>query len=291
MDLREMKTFITVQQLGSFSKAAHKLGYTQAAVTVQIKNLERELNTKLFDRLNKQIRLTNEGEVFYKYSVHILNDVIEATEALACNYELQGSLSVGIIDSLCSTFLPNLLRQYHSKHKKVSVTVLNDTPAELFNRLNCGQLDFLYVLEEKIINSCYIKLLEIKEDVSFVCSSTHRLCNMPAMEIDEILNFPFILTEDNASYRKLLDLEMLKINKKIQPFIQAQNTDLICQMLIDNDYISFLPNFLVKDCLEKNILTTLDVPEINIDVYRQILYHKEKWVTKEMKSFFDLLEQ
>ncbi|MEY8354700.1 LysR family transcriptional regulator [Lachnospiraceae bacterium 54-53] len=64
MELREIKTFIEVADLKSFSKAAGKLGYSQAAVTIQIKQLERELNVHLFDRIGKQTTLTHEGENF-----------------------------------------------------------------------------------------------------------------------------------------------------------------------------------------------------------------------------------
>ena len=71
MELREINTFIAVVQNKNFSHAAQKLGYTQAAVTLQIKNLEKELGVRLFDRLGKSVRLTLNGQTFFHYAIKI----------------------------------------------------------------------------------------------------------------------------------------------------------------------------------------------------------------------------
>ena len=66
MELREIRTFLQIAQKQSFSKAAEALGYSQAAVTVQIKQLEEELGIHLFDRLGKKTVLTHHGEIFHR---------------------------------------------------------------------------------------------------------------------------------------------------------------------------------------------------------------------------------
>ncbi len=78
MEFREISTFLQVAQYQSFSKAARHLGYSQAAVTIQIKQLEQELGVHLFDRIGKQISLTHQGQVFYQYAVSIRNDLEQA---------------------------------------------------------------------------------------------------------------------------------------------------------------------------------------------------------------------
>ena len=65
MEFREISTFLQVAKFKSFSRAAEQLGYTQAAVTIQIKNLENELGVHLFDRIGKQTLLTHQGRIFY----------------------------------------------------------------------------------------------------------------------------------------------------------------------------------------------------------------------------------
>lgn len=78
MELREIKTFLEVANRKSFCRAAEKLGYSQAAVTVQIKQLEKELNVHLFDRIGKQTTLTHEGETFYEYAADVVKNLNHA---------------------------------------------------------------------------------------------------------------------------------------------------------------------------------------------------------------------
>ena len=80
MDFREINTFIHVANQESFSKAADVLGYTQAAVSIQIKQLESELGTRLFDRIGKHISLTHQGKAFYQYALRITSEIEEAKE-------------------------------------------------------------------------------------------------------------------------------------------------------------------------------------------------------------------
>lgn len=68
MELREINAFLQVAQFKSFSKAARHLGYSQAAITIQIKQLEQELDVHLFDRIGKQISLTRMGELFFEHA-------------------------------------------------------------------------------------------------------------------------------------------------------------------------------------------------------------------------------
>ena len=97
MELREIAAFIQVAQLKSFSKAAKQLGYSQAAVTIQIKQLEQELNVHLFDRIGKQTTLTHQGALFYEHAVSVMKELEHARDAVTHVSELTGSLCLGTI--------------------------------------------------------------------------------------------------------------------------------------------------------------------------------------------------
>ena len=92
MEVRQLNTLIRAAQFQSFSKAAESLGYSQSAVTVQIKALEEELGVRLFDRMNKRVLLTVDGQRFLEYANSILDTIQNARQALNENAELGGSL-------------------------------------------------------------------------------------------------------------------------------------------------------------------------------------------------------
>lgn len=75
MELRQLQTFVQAAKLQSFSKTATRLGYSQSAVTVQIRLLEKELGTRLFDRMGKQVILTPQGQKFLEHANKILYEV------------------------------------------------------------------------------------------------------------------------------------------------------------------------------------------------------------------------
>ena len=89
-------TFVKIVQMESFSQAAADLGYSQSAVTVQIRLLEEELNTRLFDRLGKRISLTAQGQHFLTYAYNILNEVNRAKLSLEDESELTNPLHIGL---------------------------------------------------------------------------------------------------------------------------------------------------------------------------------------------------
>ena len=144
MELREIAAFIQVAQLKSFSKAAKQLGYSQAAVTIQIKQLEQELNVHLFDRIGKQTTLTHQGALFYEHAVSVMKELEHARDAVTHVSELTGSLCLGTIESICATIFPELLREYHRLYPKVNVRLITDSPETLLEMMNSNAIDIVF---------------------------------------------------------------------------------------------------------------------------------------------------
>ena len=289
MELRDLRTFITVVRECSFSKAAVQLGYSQAAVTIQIRQLEDELGIRLFDRLGRQIQLTNRGRLFFDHVQCILDELAEAQDSVKEDTELTGSLTVGTIDSLCSYLFPRIIGRYHELYPRVTLTVLPDTPSVLLDALNKNELDIVYLLDMKRTDPLWVKVLDEPEEAVFVTSSQHPLAQKPSPGLDEVLASQFILTEKEASYRRILDLTLNKSGREIHPFLQTRNTDLIITLLEQNRGVSFLPRLILEDRIASGVFSVLDVPGVAVKVWRQVFYRRNKWVTREMNAFFDLV--
>ncbi|MEE1496679.1 MAG: LysR family transcriptional regulator [Clostridium sp.] len=288
MEFREIATFLQAAQLKSFSKAAKKLNYSQGTVTIQIKSLEEELGVRLFDRIGKQISLTSRGEQFYQYAVTLMKNMEEIKCSLSDSRELTGSLALGTIESLCSSLLPPILSEYHRRFPKVNVSVVIDSPRVLLDRLNDNSLDIVYFLDKRISDPRWIKVLEEPEDIVFAASSLHPLAGRSGLKLDEIISHPFLLTEKAASYRHILDQYLAAYGKQIRPFLEIGNTDFIVHMLRENAGVSLLPFFSVRRDIEKGRLAALDAEDFHMQVWRQIVYHKDKWITGEMAEFLKL---
>ena len=292
MEFREISTFLQVAQYQSFSKAARHLGYSQAAVTIQIKQLEQELGVHLFDRIGKQISLTHQGQVFYRYAVSIRNDLEQAKNAVSDPSTLSGKLCLGTIESICASIFPDLLAEYHRLHPEVTISIVTDSPGVLLDRMNENTIDIVYLLDRRIYDNRWCKTLEKPEENIFVASPDHELALVKReLELDEVLRFPFFLTEKDASYRHMLEQYLASINRSVKPFLEIGSTEFIIHMLLKNTGISFLPKFTVQRELQQKQLTALNVRGFQMQTWRQIFYHKNKWVTREMQEFLRLADK
>lgn len=290
MEFREISTFLQVAKFKSFSRAAEQLGYTQAAVTIQIKNLENELGVHLFDRIGKQTLLTHQGRIFYNYASNITREISQAKDALSNPDELTGKLCLGTIESVCASVFPVLLREYHRRYPKVNIKIVTDSPEILLHMMDKNTLDIVYFLDKPVYNTKWVKVLEKPEEVFFVSSSENPLSKRRELNLDEVICQPFISTEKDASYRLLLEESLAEKGYELHPFLETGNTEFIINQLRHNLGVSFLPGFIVKKDLDEGRLSRLDVRDFHLQVCRQIVYHKDKWVTREMKAFLKLAQ-
>ena len=165
MELRQLATFIRVAQFKSFSRAAESLGYSQSAVTVQIRQLEEELDTRLFDRMGKRIALTDTGERFLSHACDVMNQVNQARMSVTSTAELHGSLHIGTIETLACLKLPTVLHLYRKFNPKVSIRITVGEPEDLIEHMERGELDMIYVLDEPLYSNNWNKLMEQREEI------------------------------------------------------------------------------------------------------------------------------
>ena len=203
MEIRQLETFVHVAQLQSFSRAAEVLGYSQSAITVQIRLLENELETRLFDRTGKRVVLTSSGKEFLDHANRILYDINRARKSMNDDTELKNPLHIGTIESLCTAKLPSVLTKYRRLHPKVSLQVTIDTPEQLIRMMEHNGLDLIYILDTPRWDQNWIKVMEKAEPVVFVASADSDFAGK-TLKLNDILEEPFFLTERNANYRQAL---------------------------------------------------------------------------------------
>ena len=291
MEIRQLQTFVQAAQLESFSKTAEMLGYSQSAITVQMRLLETELNTRLFDRMGKRVVLTPQGREFLKSANKILYEVNKASKSMNEDRELTNPLHVGTIESLCTAKFLRLLSEFHSLHPRVNLQITVDSPEKLIRMMEHNELDLIYILDTPRWDENWVKVMELAEPVVFVASAASRFAGKERLVLDDILQEPFFLTEKHANYRQALDQQLALRRQSISPVLEISDTEFIIRMLELNQGLSFLPYFAVEQDIYKHRIITLDVKDVHISMYRQIFYHKNKFRTREMEEFIRLADK
>lgn len=285
MKIRQLITFVTAARQESFSKAAELLGYSQSAVTVQIRLLEEELNTRLFDRLGRKISLTVQGRRFLEQSQVILRDINQAKEIAGEETELKAPLHIGTLESLCFTKLPAVLRYFRERHPLVSIKITTAAPGQLYEMLEQNQLDLIYLLDRARFNKNWLKAMDREEPIVFVTSPSYWSGRPERVHVRDIAGEPFFLTEKNENYRRELDAFLETQDLELVPAVEVSNTDFIIKLLKENGGISYLPRFAAEESIRRGELMVLEVRDLKTIMYQQIFLHKSKWRTREMDEF------
>ena len=287
MDFQALNIFIQVAELNSFTKAAEKLGYSQPTISFQIKQLENELNIKLFDRIGHTITLTDEGKLVLKYAQNICNLSQEMIKGTTSRFKAQGNIRIGMGDSLCLPLVANHFEKFKKTYPNVSLIIMTDSTDELFNHLNHNEVDLICTLDNKIYDTSYIVAQEERIGVHIVVSSNHPLASKTKIKLKDLLNESFILTEKGRSYRRMLDECFAKENIEINPILEMSNADIICELVSRNIGISFLPDYVTQKAVKNGLIKRFEIENVEIDIWKQLIYHRDKWLSLEMQAVIE----
>lgn len=291
MDLKNLITFIHVAELGSFTKAAEQLGYSQPSISFQIKQLEEEFGCLLFERINHTITLTEKGHelVYCAHQIRALTDSFK--ESVAENDECSGHIHIVTPDSVCEEMINSHYIDFHNRYPDISIRFSTGDSAVMLDMLDHNEADVIITLDNHLYNKDYIIAKEQQLPMHFVASRNSKFANRKNLSIKDIINEPFILTEHGQGYRRVFDRELAKKSLEITPFLEIGRTDMITSMLTQSNMISYLPDFVTKPLIDSGELCYLDVTDMNIDIWKQLIYHKNKWMSKSLKAFIEYVKE
>lgn len=292
MDMKNINTFIYTAELGSFTKAAELLGYSQSTVSFQIRQLGEELGTVLFERINRTVALTDRGKEILRYAHRMKQLAGEMQEMVQPKQEVRGHLRIAMSDSLCEEIAEKLFILLQQKYPEVTMKIVIAGTDEMFRLLNQNQVDFVYTLDRHIYHSDYVIVTESREAVHFVTGYQNRLSRKKQILLEDLICQPFILTEKEMSYRKLLSEYLASRSLEIQPVFEVGNTELICRMLEKNtSAVSLLPDYVTEKAAREKRLVRLDVKDFQLEIWKQLLYHRDKWISPQMQAFMNVIKE
>lgn len=238
MELRSIETFLAIVEYGTFSRAAERLGYAQSAVTVQMRQLEQELGVRLFDRIPRGVRLTEQGRTFALHANEVAEAVSRARTAVelgdAPSQDVRGTIRLGSVESVSTALLPELLIAFHERCPHVQVVVTTDRREDMMAGLASNTIDMLLTMERHIcLNGVVCEALR-EEHVVFLASPA-LLCARGVEDgepvgVDALGRLPFVLTERGESYRLELDRLLAERDVTIEPLVEAGNTETLVHL-------------------------------------------------------------
>lgn len=289
MDLRSLNTFIQVAEVGSFTRAAEKLGYSQPTVSLQIKQLEKELGVQLFDRVGHTVSLTDGGREALGYAQQICRMSDEMLRETGTTRQISGVIRLAMADSLFVPLVVRKFREFRKANPHIDLKIITAGTDEMFRMLDHNEVDLVCTLDNHIYDASYVIAHEEKVDIHFICAATDPLAREERAEISQIMEKPFLLTEKGMSYRRLLDEWMARHNLEIKPILEIGSADAICRLVGEGMGLSFLPDYVTRASVLKGDVVRLNVSGAKVELWKQLLYHRDKWISPQMKAVLDHL--
>ena len=206
IDSHDLKTFAAVAELGSFSKAALVLHRTQPAISKRIAHLETALNCKLFDRIGRDVRLTEAGILLMQsaqgliHQLEALPDLMHGTIT-----ELQGTLTIGTSHHIGLHYLPGLLKSFSDLYPSMHLDIQFMDSEEVHQRIRAGLLDLgLATLPPYQDNTLELHQLW-NESLCVAVPLNHKLAQKDSVDLGELTDFPALLPGTHTFTHQIIE--------------------------------------------------------------------------------------
>jgi LysR family transcriptional regulator, hydrogen peroxide-inducible genes activator len=219
MELQQLRYFCAIADTGSFSRAAQKTHVSQPSLSQQIRKLEDELGTRLFDRLGRTVELTELGRAFLPRARAVLRELESArSDVVERKKSISGPISVGVIPTIAPYFLPPILAMFSRKYPEVHVSVAEEITQLLLERLRAGTMDAAIVALPLQARSHEFQSFPLmSEKLYAVLPKQHALAKRQAVSLDELQDDPFLLLRDGHCFREtaVAACKRARLNPKI----------------------------------------------------------------------------
>ncbi|MBQ2700684.1 MAG: LysR family transcriptional regulator [Clostridia bacterium] len=291
MEIRNLVTFTHVAELGSFTKAAELLGYSQSTVSFQIKQLEEELECLLFERINHTLILTQKGRelLAYAHQVRHLTDAFHQSFHKA--EAITGFIHVLTPDSVCEAMLMDNYQDFYRCYPGIRLKFSTADTEDMFRLLDRNEADIMLTLDGHVYQRDYVIAKEKRMPAHFVVGKNSPLAPMQSLSVQDLLSQPVILTEKGMGYRRVLDDALARRSIQLEPVLEISRPDLITRLLEQGDAVSFLPDFITQGAVEAGRLVRLHVTDVKVDIWQQLIYHRNKWISNCLKAFIDYVQE
>lgn len=290
MEIRNLRTFQQVAEQNSFTAAASVLGYSQSTVSFQIKQLEEELGCLLFERIHHTVSLTEDGRNLLDYAQKVLHLTDEFKQSMVASDTPEGFVHIVTPDSICEAMMMVNYEDFYSLFPKIALKFSTADTADMFRMLDRNEADIIHTLDSHVYSREYVIAKEERVQMHFVTGANSPYVKKQGLSIRDILHEPFVLTEKGIGYRRVLDEALAKMSLEVQPILEIGRTDIITEVLAKGIGISFLPDFVTREGVDAGHLAYLNVVDVEVDVWKQLIYHRNKWISRTLKTFIEYVK-
>lgn len=248
MNLRDLHYFLVLARLQHFGEAAKQCFISQPTLSMQIKKLEEELGVVLFERSNKQVRLTEQGKTLTVHAQSVLDELARLKDAATAIADpFAGELHVGVIPTLAPYLLPLIMSEIQQQFPKLNVWLVEERTHRLVEKLTNGELDAA-IMATPVNADFHLKPL-FNEPFLFACSSNNSLRSQKHISMEQLAGQSVLLLEEGHCLREQA-MEVCRLAKvQSKADFTATSLETLRLMVQSGLGVTLLPALAINDSL------------------------------------------
>jgi LysR family transcriptional regulator, hydrogen peroxide-inducible genes activator len=240
MELHQLRYFCAIVRAGSFTRAAEQLGIAQPSLSQQIKRLEKDLGTTLFERLGRSVRLTSSGEGLYQMALGILQQVAEAESRIAALNEGYDSLRVGVIPTIMPYFIARKIGDFLRRFPRVNPQFREETTSQLVEALQAGEID-LAVVSLPVPKADIVCSELFREELLLVVPRKHPLGGHSTVNLQDLRNERLLLLKEGHCLRDDVLTACTRAKAELRSVFETNQMESIFELVRSGFGLSVVP--------------------------------------------------
>ncbi|AIQ45674.1 LysR family transcriptional regulator [Paenibacillus sp. FSL R7-0273] len=259
MNIDNIEAFVYINHYGSFNKAAEVLYISQPTVTARIQSLERELDCKVFDRLGKQVHLTDKGKQFLPYAQQILQVYQSGKHQLQAKGHIPNELRIGSTVSVSNYLMPQLLHRLKQKYPHITIKLTTASTDLLIDKLKAKEIDLAFI--RKVVNPAIQTYPFCEDPISLYVHAGHHLAKSGHATLQDIRFETLVFFECGS-------LDWMRLHRVFESMEQppnieyhVDNLETAKKLVLKQAGICFLPALSVQEEVAAGTLIRVDIAE------------------------------
>lgn len=292
MEIRQLKAFVAISEARTFTAAAQRIHYTQAALSMQIKQLEKEVGLPLFIRMPRRVVLTEAGEHLLERARLILR---EHDSALSEIEELAGAgrgrLRLGSASGMVSAeALPAILKRLRKSYPLAEVSVTSGTSEELVKKIHAGEMDMAFVSLPVEARSIETELLS-QDQLVAIASPRHPLAEQRVISAFALAGERLILSERGGNTRRLIEAFFKEAGVKPKVVMELNRQVAIKNMVASDMGVGIVPLSTAREDVERGRLVRWWIEGVRINWELGVARMSGGYLSPVCRSFLDLCHE
>ncbi|MBS2971014.1 LysR family transcriptional regulator [Metabacillus sp. KIGAM252] len=287
-----LKTFITLAEVKNFTKTAELLHISQPSVSLHIKNLEKELQTKLFVRSPKSLKITPTGEILYSRAKQMINMYDQTKQdILEHHHDIKGKLTIGASFTIGEYILPAFLVDFQAKYPNLDLEIIIGNTEEIVQSVRLFKVDIGLI--EGQTNEKELTVEPFLEDELFiVASNKHTLAQKREAVIADLHSQSWVTREIGSGTREYLEHVIRSNGLKVQSLLTISSNQGIKETIISGmEALSLLSYYVIERDIRNKVLSIIPLKDHTFKRKLSMVYSPAMESKMNVEAFTEALRQ